>query len=56
MDRKPEANDHVLAVLLSRASHQAGVSLAKTENNSYNLGITPALALAMAMRDIRLNK
>lgn len=52
MDRRPEANDHVLAVLLSRASHQAGVTLTKTENN----GLTPALALAMAMRDIRNNK
>lgn len=51
--RQPEGNDHILAVLISRACTEAGLRITKEKNSNANEGITPVLALAMRMRDIR---
>lgn len=52
MTRPLEPNDNVLAVLISRAAQAAGVEVRWT-GQAPDKRLTPYMALAMMMRDVR---
>ena len=45
-----EPEDRLRAILIEEALENSGLILTKSENNELNVGMTPALVLAISMR------